>query len=636
MLSALGMVGDVLSRTDFPLETPGRDEAEAISLRASRQIEDYLLPRARSLESPLTIVVGGSTGAGKSTLVNTLLGQNVTTAGVVRPTTRNPVLVHHPQDAASTEAEHLLPHLPRSAPDREGSAVTEAPHLERVCTCAVPAGVMLIDAPDIDSVSDQNRRLSRQLLDAADLWLFITTANRYADAVPWQLLARAAQRNIGLVVVLNRTPAEHAAEIAADLHRLLEAEGLRPERLLTVTEQPRDEQGRLPQTAVSELRIWLDRLGEDAAARADLAARSLSGAVRAVVQELTPVLDCLEDQDEHRAGLAEILQRAQNEAEQRILDALSDGQLLRGEVMARWQDFVGTGLWFRKLETGIGHLRDRLANHLRGSPRSAQRLEAELETGLYRVIVEEAAHIGERVQSAWHRDRAGRHLLAEEDLGELPEDFPWMVQEQIRQWQEGIITMMSRQGAQKRQRARFLSAGLNVGSVLLMTVVFSMTGGLTGLEVGIAGGAGALGWKLLEAVFGEEAVRRMARDAREDLLERVRELMDIALEPFALRLPESREGLRSELFAARDHLDAAARREAVRSCAAPSASRGSSSRGGSAAEGEGTTSSLSGGEETPGAEPSSEDVRPARILPWQHRPPRHSERTTGSEGGPQT
>ena len=39
----------------------------------------------------------------------------------------------------------------------------------------------MLDAPDIDSVV-QNRQLASQLLAAADLWLFVTSAARYADA----------------------------------------------------------------------------------------------------------------------------------------------------------------------------------------------------------------------------------------------------------------------------------------------------------------------------------------------------------------------------------------------------------------------------------------------------------------------
>ena len=82
-----------------------------------------------------------------------------------------------------------------------------------------PAGLAFLDAPDIDSVVDANRALAGQLLAAADLWLFVTTAARYADAVPWELLRTARARGTVIAMVLDRVPPEAADEIAAHLSR---------------------------------------------------------------------------------------------------------------------------------------------------------------------------------------------------------------------------------------------------------------------------------------------------------------------------------------------------------------------------------------------------------------------------------
>jgi hypothetical protein len=68
-------------------------------------------------------------------------------------------------------------------------------------------------------------------------------------------------------------------------------------------------------------------------------------------------------------------------------------------------------------------------------------------------------------------------------------------------------------------------------------VVFSMTAELTGLEIGVAGGTAVVGQRLLEAVFGEDAVRRMAEKAREDLAARCQRLLDGEQQKFLLRLP---------------------------------------------------------------------------------------------------
>src|SRR5680860_1784459 len=74
------------------LEVPGVAAARAARDETDAQIADYLLPRLERLDAPLLVVVGGSTGAGKSTLVNSLVGAEVSPAGVLRPTTRAPVL----------------------------------------------------------------------------------------------------------------------------------------------------------------------------------------------------------------------------------------------------------------------------------------------------------------------------------------------------------------------------------------------------------------------------------------------------------------------------------------------------------------------------------------------------------------
>ena len=70
-----------------------------------------------------------------------------------------------------------------------------------------------------------------------------------------------------------------------------------------------------------------------------------------------------------------------------------------------------------------------------------------------------------------------------------------------------------------------LSYGVNGLGVLLMLVVFSQTAGLSGAEVGIAGGTAVLAQRLLEAVFGDQAVRGLAARARADLLHRCDELL---------------------------------------------------------------------------------------------------------------
>src|SRR5690606_24930266 len=113
LTGALEVLRARLGALRLPLETSGAETARTDLRRATDQLDDYLLPRLRAHKAPLLVVVGGSTGAGKSTLVNSVLGERATPPGVLRPTTKSPVLVHHPLDARWFSTDRVLPGLAR-------------------------------------------------------------------------------------------------------------------------------------------------------------------------------------------------------------------------------------------------------------------------------------------------------------------------------------------------------------------------------------------------------------------------------------------------------------------------------------------------------------------------------------------
>lgn len=584
---------ELLTRIPFPLDveageipgTPytvthegtaehGTATARTLLAAMARQLDDYILPRSASVDNPLTIVVGGSTGAGKSTLVNTLLGEPLTQSGAIRPTTRHPVLLHRAEDEAALSPERFLPTLPRTRTSGMNAGSQALPGLDPkiaralipITTSALPQGIALIDAPDIDSVSEENRTLAKELLSAADLWLFVTTANRYADAVPWELLHEAAARSIAIAVVLNRVPEGDEEAIENDLRRMLDEAGIHAVLIHTVTEQPRDESGMLAPVSLAPLTLWIRELGADAPARAAIARQTLAGAVETLAGNLQVLAAEQARQQAAHQSLATIAAEEYEDALTTIDGALSDGSLLRGEVLSRWHDFVGTGDFFRSLDSTIGRLRDRVGSALRGQPAAAQKVEDALESGIHAVVLDAAARASENTRTRWRASRAGRSLLARLDApqavagapqavvaapeqnadgdvkGEVQsaEDiFSAAVAEQIRLWQGSVLEMIREEGADKRKRARFLSLGVNAAAVMLMVAAFSLTGGITGIEAGIAGGSGVVGTKLLESIFGEDAVRRMATRARTDLLERMADLLTEHAQPFTAVLEDT-------------------------------------------------------------------------------------------------
>ncbi len=548
MLETLTALRGALRHAQLPLDIPGVVESRAVRAEMIDQLEDYVLPRLVQIDAPLLTVVGGSTGAGKSTLVNSLVGERVSEPGVLRPTTRSPVLVHHPDDAAWFDPQRILPELERTT-----RATADPGALQLVASTAIPQGLALLDAPDIDSVEERNRSLAAQLLAAADLWLFVTSAARYADQVPWGFLKQAAERSAAVAIVLDRTAAESIPEVSGHLARMLTERGLKDSPLFTVAEAPLDENGLLPASAVSDIRGWLGELGADAEARNGVVRQTLDGAVRSIARRTYDLADASQEQSTTQARLKRDVDVAYDQALADIDKGSADGTLLRGEVLARWQEFVGTGELLRNLESKVSWLRDRISNAVRGKPQQAERVTVAVESGLQTLILEHAEAAAERAEASWRSVSAGSQLLEDAgvDLSRASRDFRARAERMVRDWQVGVLDLVRHEGADKRTTARFLAYGFNGLSVALMVVVFASTGGVTGAEVGIAGGSAVVGQKLLEAVFGDQAVRRLALNARRDLQVRVQALMDEERRRFverldALELPaDSSEQLRA-------------------------------------------------------------------------------------------
>lgn len=103
---------------------------------------------------------------------------------------------------------------------------------------ALPSGLALLDAPDIDSLVARNRELAAELICAADVWVLVTTAARYADAVPWHLLRTAKEYDVTLVTVLDRVPHQIATDISGRYAELLQRAGLGHVPRFTIPELP--------------------------------------------------------------------------------------------------------------------------------------------------------------------------------------------------------------------------------------------------------------------------------------------------------------------------------------------------------------------------------------------------------------
>jgi hypothetical protein len=525
---------DELAALALALETPAAPAGRRMRDELVGQVDDYLLPRLRRMDAPLLMVVGGSTGAGKSTLVNSLVGTEVTPAGVLRPTTRAPVLACNPGDLSRFEDGRILPGLARTTGGPAGPG-----GLQLVPTAALPAGVALLDAPDIDSVVEANRALAGQLLAAADSWLFVTTAARYADAVPWDLLHAARDRGTSVSLVLDRVPPDAVDEIASHLGEMLRERGLGDTPVLVVRETAL-ERGLLPADDLAPVREWLDDLAADAQARGGVVRRTLTGALRSLPRRVGVVQDALAEQ----AGTHDALRAAVDDAYRDALDdvdrAVRSGSLLRGEVLARWHDVVGTGDLMRSIESGIGRVRDRVRAWITGTPPADAELRTAVESGVEAVVHAAADEAAERAAGRWRHEPAGRRLLERvRGADRASPGFGDAVAEMARDWQGHVFELVRSEAAGKRMTARAASLGINGAGLAVMMAVFASTGGITGAEVVVAGGTSAASQRLLEAIFGDQAVRTLAARARTDLVARVERLVAREAERFAAPLGDA-------------------------------------------------------------------------------------------------
>jgi hypothetical protein len=521
MLTALVQLRGALQGARLPLDVAGAADLRPALQQTITQLEDYVIPRQTSTEAPLLVVVGGSTGAGKSTLVNSLVGHRVTEAGMLRPTTRCPVLVHHPADRHWFGQDRLLPELVRVE-----HATSDHRSLQLVSSETVPPGLALLDAPDIDSVEAANREMAAQLLAVADLWLFVTSAARYADQVPWEHLKRAAERSTAVAVVLDRTAAESVPTVAAHLARMLASRGLKDSPLFTVPETTVAEDGLLPTSQVADIRGWLTSLARDTSARSAVVQQTLDGTIRTLSRRSYVFADAFELQVQAAEALRAAATSTYDDAGEQLLAQLGDGTLLRGEVLARWQELSGTGDLLRSLDRPVGWLRGRVSGAVRGAPQQAERVNLAVESALENFVLDHAESAAARVRTAWEESDAGRGLVAADDsVGRAASDLRRRTEAEARAWQEEMQAMIRAEGADKATSVRFLAYGATGLGVALAVSVFARRMPATH-DPATPGGAAALGRTLLDAVLGEAAVDALVERAGASLDQRLGSLLE--------------------------------------------------------------------------------------------------------------
>jgi hypothetical protein len=324
-----------------------------------------------------------------------------------------------------------------------------------------------------------------------------------------------------VAVVLNRVPKGSIPVIREHLGSMLKEQGLGAAPIFTVAESPLENDGLLPHDEVARLYSWLSALAKDARARALVVRQTLTGALDSLDPRIQSLVDASAAQVGARKALEKAALTSYASATSGVETGMSDGSLLRGEVLARWQEFVGTGEFFRQVETTVSRVRDRIVAGFKGEPVPSAHLDEALHSGVAELIRAEGQGAATTTSRSWRSLAGGSTLLqAHPDLTRVSAEFDRTVSSLVHDWQGDVLDLVRSEGKDRRTTAKVTAYGVNAVGTVLMLVTFAYTGGITGAEVGIAGGTAVLGQKLLEAIFGDQAVRSMATKAKEALLDR--------------------------------------------------------------------------------------------------------------------
>jgi energy-coupling factor transporter ATP-binding protein EcfA2 len=563
----------------------GSEEVKTERGKLLSQIDDYLLPRVRRSAAPVLVALVGSTGAGKSTLVNSIVGAPVSATGVRRPTTNSPVLACHPDDIDWFAENNFLPTLPRvrqeglARPGRDGLLVLAA-------SDGMPRGIALLDTPDIDSVVQAHHEFAYQFLDASDLWLFMTSASRYADGPVWEVLQHARERKASLGVVLSRVPQTYREELTSHFNAMLNANGIAAENRFVIEQTPLID-GMLPADAYQPVRDWLTATATQADRRVAVLSQTMSGVLDTFKTRVPAMAAHVEAQVVLRGELRRAAETAYQGAFDEAGTGLMDGTLLRGEVLARWEDCMVGGDLRPRRGAKPAKSAGRKGKRARRGPSRPAALNTALRSAVESLIVSVADRAAEAVEASWRADPAGAVLLtdaaaekardvrakqvfesvfgpagqsgagnlAEADLKDADvikaadaaqasafsrssPDLALRAARAVGAWQDHLARLMEAEDARSAvRRVSFEEEALSLVVLVAMLGETASAGpGVPRLGTPAAdsedGGIYTAPRRMLTSVFGEKLLNGLLARARADLSDRVRLLLDEELVRF--------------------------------------------------------------------------------------------------------
>ena len=401
------------------------DAADAVTRALARRVRTRilrdLLPRLSS-EAPLLLVaVAGPNNVGKSTLFNTLVGADLSPARAEGGLTQQCLAAATPDTASGAGREALSARYDVVLlPPGTRAPVTEPGPPGRLfltSTKTLPAGLVLVDTPDFDSVVRENRLRSEALLVTVDVVVFVISRHTYQNAALVDVVQQAVGRGRPWVVVYNEAP--EVETVRAHLDKLTADVGSPPFARYRSPHDPEVEAGRR-WLSVEPLDggPGLAELLGDPARGATLRTRARAAALRDTAAELrtlsTQVRELASEPERLRTrlrhGLAEVGARA-------ALRAVPADVLLeafRDELDAR----SPVNRWIRRPFRGLAAVLGAVGRKLRASfsPPHPEGLEATAAAATDAALRDGVRQLVEALGpelSAWRGDPGTREALAD-------------------------------------------------------------------------------------------------------------------------------------------------------------------------------------------------------------------------------
>lgn len=224
----------------------GRRHDLGVDLAAAGRIAASTRSRLRHGTAHTVVALAGSTGSGKSSLLNAITGAEIAEVSLTRPTTTATQAVVYPGhgdtisvvsgadellDWLDIRRRHHLQILP-DLPAQPAEALPAALGVDRSATPARPdlRGLVLLDLPDFDSTHAAHRAEVERLIALVDVMIWVTDPQKYADQSLHDgfLVPLSAYASV-IEVVLNKADTLEEAALRrclADLDRLLDDDGL--------------------------------------------------------------------------------------------------------------------------------------------------------------------------------------------------------------------------------------------------------------------------------------------------------------------------------------------------------------------------------------------------------------------------